>query len=647
MLTVTVVCPEGVGPGELILIAIPSSGSSQDVEVAVPEGFGPGDEFEVFIDPGGLASPLLNPRNASPGFAIIRAPSPVKNTPVEQEREEERAMLRTAAASTSGLHHLQPEPEPELLRAEALLIAVAAEATPEESSNVAQDQVTPPSLAVPDDVARNSAISGTVSDGALADDERDEQEKKEEQNVQQQQQLCSKGIAVGDRVEGYGGGDQRPADSVSIDAKLAAVNAELKGGWPTTGAGGRPPEVSSLKKRARDASVDDQIIGAADDADNPRESLIGTPDASLTPVVGSDKSEQYVRPSLVAAGYDMKAQQQQQQQQQQQESARLALADDELFDGLTGLLGEHASGDETSASASAPPPPPPRQELERRQRKHDAEPGAKQPSKQQGRWQEQQEEHHAPAYFSSAGVGIECSSASPAVARHQRDDAASPSSQYSSPYRDHRCDVATATPTFQLHSYRTALVGGNLMKTKLRSHAVDEGDWHYIEMELVRGRGFTIGLGCGTGPDALDVEAECDEQAGFWGVCDYDGSLCHHGYATAWSGQEGFGSGDTIGLLLELYPAAGAPAEDGGDSSGGGRGGGNLSMFKNGKRLGLVVASGGGSDGSSSDMDEDGAQGGGAVSLFRRGAQAGLCWAVGLGAPGASVRIISAARPPC
>eukprot|EP01048_Picozoa_sp_COSAG05_P017437 COSAG05_NODE_2375_length_3158_cov_53.744688_2_plen_191_part_00 len=163
---------------------------------------------------------------------------------------------------------------------------------------------------------------------------------------------------------------------------------------------------------------------------------------------------------------------------------------------------------------------------------------------------------------------------------------------------------------------------------------------YYIEVELLRGRGFTLGLGCGAGPHALDVEEECDEQPGFWGVCDYDGSLCHDGYATAWAGQEGFGSGDTVGLLL-LLPRDTSSSVGHGNAAGPT---GSLTMFKNGKEVGLVLSGscccsdvGGGV---TEEEEEAGAL------LFQRGATAGLCWAIGLGAPGASVRIVHEARPP-
>ena len=39
-------CPEGVVPGQLILVTAPDG---RDVEAEVPEGISPGDEFEMFV----------------------------------------------------------------------------------------------------------------------------------------------------------------------------------------------------------------------------------------------------------------------------------------------------------------------------------------------------------------------------------------------------------------------------------------------------------------------------------------------------------------------------------------------------------------------------------------------------------------------
>lgn len=44
---VTVVCPEGLSPGDVIVISHPTTGG--DIEGEVPQGVNPGDEFEIFI----------------------------------------------------------------------------------------------------------------------------------------------------------------------------------------------------------------------------------------------------------------------------------------------------------------------------------------------------------------------------------------------------------------------------------------------------------------------------------------------------------------------------------------------------------------------------------------------------------------------
>jgi hypothetical protein len=56
----------------------------------------------------------------------------------------------------------------------------------------------------------------------------------------------------------------------------------------------------------------------------------------------------------------------------------------------------------------------------------------------------------------------------------------------------------------------------------------------------------------------LDVEEENIDQgeADFWGVFDVGGTLYHKAVEAevggiSWTGQQGFGSGDTIGLLLD------------------------------------------------------------------------------------------------
>ena len=43
----TVECPEGLGPGDSIVVAHPQTG--RDVEGVVPAGVGPGQRFQLFV----------------------------------------------------------------------------------------------------------------------------------------------------------------------------------------------------------------------------------------------------------------------------------------------------------------------------------------------------------------------------------------------------------------------------------------------------------------------------------------------------------------------------------------------------------------------------------------------------------------------
>ena len=64
-----VACPEGVVPGQLILVTTPDG---RDVEAEVPEGISAGDEFEVFIgvvDAAGGHSDIVMSVCFSPGRA--------------------------------------------------------------------------------------------------------------------------------------------------------------------------------------------------------------------------------------------------------------------------------------------------------------------------------------------------------------------------------------------------------------------------------------------------------------------------------------------------------------------------------------------------------------------------------------------------
>ena len=73
-------------------------------------------------------------------------------------------------------------------------------------------------------------------------------------------------------------------------------------------------------------------------------------------------------------------------------------------------------------------------------------------------------------------------------------------------------------------------------------------------------------------PD-LELSADGFTQAGFWGVESDNGSLCHNNGSAKWDGQQGFGAGDVLGLLLQ--PEAGT-----------------LTVYKNNARLGQAVVPG-------------------------------------------------------
>ena len=45
----TIVCPEGVGPGDTLEVTTPAG---QEVDVPVPDGIQPGEEFEISVSCG-------------------------------------------------------------------------------------------------------------------------------------------------------------------------------------------------------------------------------------------------------------------------------------------------------------------------------------------------------------------------------------------------------------------------------------------------------------------------------------------------------------------------------------------------------------------------------------------------------------------
>ena len=148
--------------------------------------------------------------------------------------------------------------------------------------------------------------------------------------------------------------------------------------------------------------------------------------------------------------------------------------------------------------------------------------------------------------------------------------------------------------------HRTAIAGSHPMR----------GGRHFAECEVVEASGGVI---LGLAARGLDLEAVSFTQAGFWGMHSDDGALVHGGGGAHWAGQQGFGAGDTIGLLLDCDA-------------------GTLAVYKNGARLGQGVAPGMRTT-LGNTKEVAGLQG------------QELCWAVSLGGTGAAVRVASKPLP--
>ena len=150
---------------------------------------------------------------------------------------------------------------------------------------------------------------------------------------------------------------------------------------------------------------------------------------------------------------------------------------------------------------------------------------------------------------------------------------------------------------------RTAIAGSHPMR----------GGRHFAECEVVPRGSRSASVYLGLAARGLDLEATSWEQRAFWGVDSGGGALCHGSGAAEWAGQQGFGAGDTIGLLLDCDA-------------------GTLAVYKNGARLGQAVAPG---------MR---------TTMYNAKEVAGLkgqelCWAVSLWATGAAVRVASKPLP--
>lgn len=148
---------------------------------------------------------------------------------------------------------------------------------------------------------------------------------------------------------------------------------------------------------------------------------------------------------------------------------------------------------------------------------------------------------------------------------------------------------------------RAAIAGSHPMR----------GGRHFAECEVVEAGGCGVFLGLAA--RGLDLEATSWHQAAFWGVTSHDGALCHGGGCADWAGQQVFGAGDTIGLLLDCDA-------------------GTLAVYKNGARLGQAVA-----PGMRTTV-------GNTKAVARLQGQE-LCWAVSLHDKGDAVRVASKPLP--
>ena len=145
------------------------------------------------------------------------------------------------------------------------------------------------------------------------------------------------------------------------------------------------------------------------------------------------------------------------------------------------------------------------------------------------------------------------------------------------------------------------------------------GAVHYAEVEILVLMQSAL-MFIGVGRPGLDVEqADADETGEFWGLNSED-ETGEFPEATRWDGQQGFGQGNTMGLMHAGQPTtwSGMQGYDEGDTMGLllDCGAGRLVVYKNGARLGVAVT----------------------------GLTGELCWAVAMNRQGDSVRIMG--KPP-
>jgi hypothetical protein len=91
---------------------------------------------------------------------------------------------------------------------------------------------------------------------------------------------------------------------------------------------------------------------------------------------------------------------------------------------------------------------------------------------------------------------------------------------------------------------------------------------HYAELTLVRAtRCYYVGLSSAS----LNVEAPSHKRHDFWGVDGQSGCLCHDKTRFEWPGMQAFAVGDVVGMNLDCDR-------------------GELTLYKNGQRLGIVTS---------------------------------------------------------
>lgn len=142
----SIVCPEGVSPGDMLLVG---TSTGEEVQVQVPDGVEPGDEFEVSVDLGGGASESMDGGEEK----------------VPSRAEAEATAEKMREADSIELERLTAEEE--VLASEAIDEANEAEVTDEEA---AAEIAKPGSfetlvVACPDGVAPGELLLVTTSAG--------------------------------------------------------------------------------------------------------------------------------------------------------------------------------------------------------------------------------------------------------------------------------------------------------------------------------------------------------------------------------------------------------------------------------------------------------------------------------------------------